>query len=242
MDESGGVLTVAGGMLKGGDGVTITNIPGGLDVYAGYTGGSWPTYEPLVKLTPKKLHLAYAINAWSWGDCLDDEPGDATPEQVEGWMDNIWKPVNTLKPAAYTSASAMGPMLLGITRPRSTYLTISAHYTNTPHICSSVLCWPSSPIAWTADATQWSDNNGKWDSLLFEDYFFTALPAPPAPAPLEDHPMGFILASTNVPTVWIVQGVVIKLPDTTAVAAVEQLGVTVYNVPPELITAALAAT
>lgn len=180
-------MTVSGGRLRGGDGVTISNIPDGLDVYAGYTSGTWPTYQPLVKKYPNSLHLAYAIRASDWGDCLDDEPGDATPSQVEGWMDNVWRPVNTPKPAVYTSASVMGAMLLRITRPRSTYLLLCAHYNNVPHICTSAQCWPSSPIPWTADGTQWSDNAGKWDSLLFNDYFFvmsattSATPADPPP-------------------------------------------------------------
>jgi hypothetical protein len=173
-------VTLTGGRLRGGDGITIGNIPDGLDVVAGYTGGRWKTYAPLVAKYPHALHLAYAINAWTWGDCLDDEPGDATPSQVEGWMDNIWKPVNTPKPAVYTSAAVMGAMLAQISRPRSSYLLLCAHYTNVPHICTSAACWPSSPIPWVADGTQWSDNGGAWDSLLFQEWFFNA-PTPPRP-------------------------------------------------------------
>lgn len=165
--------------LTGGDGITIGNIPDGLDVYAGYTGGWWPTYLPLAAKYPSKLHLAYAVSAWQWGDCLDVENGDATPDQAAGWIDR-WTRHNTPKPALYTSASMMGALILAAGHPRDRFLALSAHYTNVPHICSSAQCWPSSPVAWTADGTQWSDNGGAWDSLLFQDYFFT-VPSPPAP-------------------------------------------------------------
>ena len=41
-----------------------------------------------------------------------------------------------------------------------------------PHICTSTQCWPSSPVAWEADGTQWTNHGGAWDESLLSENFF----------------------------------------------------------------------
>src|ERR1035438_1080131 len=45
------------------DSVDLNEFPPNPEAVAGYVGGKWPTYAPLVKKFPKAHHLSIAVNA-----------------------------------------------------------------------------------------------------------------------------------------------------------------------------------
>lgn len=160
--------------MRMGDAITVTNMPAGLDAYAGYTAGHWPTYPTVVATFPNARHLSIAISAGHKADCLDIEPGDATNDQAPAWLAS-WQPGNTSKPVLYTSASNGAALIQTLERAgygRDRYLYWSAHYTNTAHICGPVCRYPQ------ADGTQWTTHGDSWDESLLVDSFFGPAPTP----------------------------------------------------------------
>lgn len=141
--------------LRMGDG-PVANLPAGLDAYAGYVddsgiGVTWPG----IYLLPATYHLSISVHGYL-AMCGDVESGAL----------NSWKSYDY----GYCSADNAGVLIQRDGRPRKLWV---AHYTNTPHICSSASCWPSSPVPWVADGTQWTDHGGAWDESLLSDDFFT---------------------------------------------------------------------
>lgn len=131
------------------------NLPAGLDAYGGYVnvsgiGETWPAVEAM----PAAHHLPITTNG-SVADCADVENG-----AMSSWAGY---------PVGYASASRIGDLILSQGRPRKLWV---AHGTDVPHLCTSDVCWPSSPVRWTADGTQWGNHGGLWDeSLLLNDFF-----------------------------------------------------------------------
>lgn len=79
------------------DDVTVSLIPPSPQAVAGYVGGRFANFDAMVKAFPHAFHLSIAVNAGEDADCLDCEPGDATPEQVVGWIKRqlargVWRP------------------------------------------------------------------------------------------------------------------------------------------------------
>jgi hypothetical protein len=154
-----------------GDGITVSNIPAGLDAVAGYVGGSWPTYWSVLSTFPAAKHLSIAVNASEKADCLDVEGGDASPGQIPGWFTS-WTAGNTSLPVIYTSGSGIQNVISAAGRPRGSYLIWSAHYDwpqapGTSHICGPGTCgYPQ------ADGTQWTTHNQVWDESVLNDNFF----------------------------------------------------------------------
>lgn len=146
----------------------MSNLQAGMDAYAGYVAGRWPTYAQMVATFPGAKHLSISPFASVQADCLDIENGDATNDQAPGWLLS-WRPGNTPLPVLYTSASNIQNLVNTLAAAgyrRSSYLIWSAHYTNTPHICGPGTCgYPQ------ADATQWQDP-GPYDSSLVPDTMF----------------------------------------------------------------------
>jgi hypothetical protein len=133
----------------------VANLPPGMDAYAGYTdmggiGITWPQIQQL----KAAYHLSISIHG-APAMCGDVEKG-----ALASWAGYD---------VGYAAASNVGPLILRYGRPRKLWV---AHYTNGPHICSSAACWPSSPVAWEADGTQWTDHGGVWDESLLGDHFF----------------------------------------------------------------------
>jgi hypothetical protein len=67
------------------DGITPSSVPTGAAAYAGYVGGNWPSYSPLVRQYPNALHVSIAVNSSENARVLDVETGDATPAEAPGW-------------------------------------------------------------------------------------------------------------------------------------------------------------
>jgi hypothetical protein len=149
----------------------VGNLPAGMDAYAGYVddGGDGVTYPGVVAAWPDTPHLSISVHG-APAECGDVEKG-----ALSSWAGYD---------VGYCSASNAGYLIARDGRPRRLW---TAHYT-VAHICTSALCWPSSPVAWVADGTQWSDNGGRWDESLLADYFFDS-PEVPVPLVQADEPI-----------------------------------------------------
>lgn len=68
------------------DTVTVSTVPARPFALAGYTSGFWPTYLPLRRAYPTAHTVSIAVTARNHADCLDVEPGDASPSQAGPWV------------------------------------------------------------------------------------------------------------------------------------------------------------
>jgi len=131
---------------------------------AGYVGGSWPTYNGLVRHYPHAKHLSIAVNASENAHCLDVEQGDATPGQAPGWV-RRQHARGIKRPIIYCGASNRGQVESALRNDsihRNEYMLWVAHWTGVPHI------EPGS------DATQWRavEQPGRnYDISLCEPWF-----------------------------------------------------------------------
>lgn len=188
------------------DDIYVSALPLGAQAYAGYVGGSWPTYPSLVNKFPHALLLSIAVNASEDAECLDVEQGDATIPEVYAWFKRqlargVWKP------CIYISQGQLAALYATMTAngfTRSSYRIWSAHYGLGAHVCSPSAC--RAPI--TADGTQWTALalGRSLDQSLLNDGFFYVAPKPvptptPAPKPVEVHdmPNGVIRTPVGVP-------------------------------------------
>lgn len=170
------------------DTVTVETVPANPQAVAGYVGGSFPTYIPLVQRFPHALHLSIAVNAEEDAECLDVEAGDATPEQAPAWV-RRQQLRGVFRPAIYCSVSAAVGLLrilaaAGIRRSEIRLWT--AHYTGREHLCSSACGFG---FTGQADATQWTDRalGRNLDQSLCADTFFGP---PPVNFHYERFPLG----------------------------------------------------
>lgn len=68
------------------DSITLSTVPADPFALAGYVGGRWPTFWPMRSTWPHAHTVSIAISSSERADCLDVEPGDATPGLVVGWV------------------------------------------------------------------------------------------------------------------------------------------------------------
>ena len=172
------------------DSINVGNIPAGAAAVAGYVNGRWPTYNELVAKFPKAHVLGIAVTSWADAECLDVEPGDATPAVAGAWVKRQ-EARGVKRPVVYTSVSQAKALIdalavLGIRRGDVRLWT--AHYTGTPHLCSSACGFG---FTGTADATQWTDKayGRSLDASLVADGFF-GVPAPKPAGSSEAAPTG----------------------------------------------------
>ena len=130
------------------DSITLSTVPSSPFALAGYTSGYWPTYLPMRRTWPTAHTVSIAISTAYHADCLDVEPGDATPGQVPGWV-RADKAAGFVKPCVYSSyymfIEQVRPALRRAGIPRSATFDWDASYTYHPHIDAGF------------DATQWTD-------------------------------------------------------------------------------------
>jgi hypothetical protein len=84
------------------DSITLSTVPPSPFALAGYTSGFWPTYEPMRRTWPNAHTVSIAVTAIYHADCLDVEPGDATPSQAPGWVEAD-KAAGFARPCLYSS-------------------------------------------------------------------------------------------------------------------------------------------
>lgn len=71
------------------DSISLANLPAGFDLYAGYDDGNWPDAAAIASQFPNQTVIRITVFPWDhFGDCLDVESGDATPQQAPGWVAN----------------------------------------------------------------------------------------------------------------------------------------------------------
>jgi hypothetical protein len=137
------------------DSITLDAIPTDARAVAGYTSGFWPTYPQVVARWPKAKHLSIAVTSSHDADCLDVEPGDASPADAPSWL----KRQTGDKPVVYTSVSLAQGLIMVLAKARikrDAYRLWTAHYTDEPHRCTSACGFNFRD---TADATQFTDRS-----------------------------------------------------------------------------------
>lgn len=173
--------------LRMGDAVDPSQLPPGLDAYAGYDDGNWPDFPNINGAHPGVPCLELTVYLANRGVGLDIEPGDAHPVDgvgfvIERTLAGIWRPV------LYCSRDDL-PAVVGYQNNfrinRGSYRLWSAHYGEGQHICGPSTCGSSIQ----ADATQWIDHGG-WDESMVPDWFFQ-ITAPVAQPPVAPPPQVF---------------------------------------------------
>lgn len=164
------------------DTITLASLPHGPFALAGYTSGHWPTYLPLRRAFAKAHTISIAVSASFHADCLDVEPGDATPAQAPGWV-KADIAAGFKRPCIYSSfwmfVNQVRPLLAKAGIARSSVFEWDADYTSVPHIDASF------------DATQWTDRalGRNLDESMVELRFLSiasppyVAPRPPKPRP-----------------------------------------------------------
>lgn len=131
------------------DTITPSTVPGDARVLAGYLPpSSWPDYNDLVRGFPHAKVKSIAVAHYVAADCLDIEPGDASPSAAPGWYRA--QRARGIKPCLYTSLSgwpAVYSYMDGAGISRSSYWKWEAHYTYSAGIDSGF------------DGTQWTDRS-----------------------------------------------------------------------------------
>ena len=130
------------------DSVTVGQIPAGPRAVAGYTAGLFPTYPVLLRMFPHAIVKSIAIAARWHAQCLDVEPGDATPSQVVAWV-RADRAAGFARPCVYSSiweyVHEVRPLLAAAGISRSSIFEWDADYTNVRHLDAGF------------DATQWTE-------------------------------------------------------------------------------------
>lgn len=158
------------------DSVTVTNLPEGFDVYGGYTDGLYANMTALKARFPDKPLVGFTVFASdNFGDCLDVESGDATPDQAPGWI------------AARRLAGHPGPLVYC---SESLWPTVRAAFSaqNVPEPGYIIAAYPGSageggmypPPAVGHQFKDW----GPYDESVVVDYLPGIDPAPVPPPPI----------------------------------------------------------
>jgi hypothetical protein len=136
------------------DSISLSALPANPFAQAGYTSGYWPTYLPMRQAWPKAHTISVAISASHHADCLDVEPGDASPSEVPGWIAAVradpGMPAGVrARPCIYSSLypweTQIDPILAAHHIALSSIFRWDADFTYTDHLDAGF------------DATQWTD-------------------------------------------------------------------------------------
>ncbi len=155
------------------DSVSVAALPDGPYAYAGYVDGRFNTWVKLRMRFPQANLLSIAVLPQDDADCLDNETGDARPDQAAGWVARQFAR-GLDRPVLYASVSVMNVVVesilaAGIDRTRLRLW--SAHYGDGQHICGPGTC---RLIRIGMDGTQWTDHFRGLNadaSLLLPDFF-----------------------------------------------------------------------
>lgn len=175
-------------VIKGFDSVTWGDIPSDAAVVFYYDDGRYVeqvtqlrAHCPHAILIPIAVRANYAAKAKIM--FLDDEPGDATNDQLTGWY-HLAKEVGVEKPGDYTSISNAKAVIDIMDAHGFEYgtdwLLWTAHYTGIPHICGPQCGFGMDRYAHN---TQYTDRalNVNLDGDLCTDEGVGIVPAPTDP-------------------------------------------------------------
>lgn len=119
------------------DSVSLSEFPAHPFAALGYTSGAWPTFIPIRHRWPHTHAVSIAVTASHHADCLDIEPGDATPGQAPGWV-RADKSAGWARPCLYSSywefVSQVRPALERAGIRRSQVFEIDANYEGCPRL------------------------------------------------------------------------------------------------------------
>lgn len=127
------------------DSLTEGAIPPNPFAVLGYPDGEFQNYDWLVSEYPNAHHLAMATQPTTRARGLDVESGDATTDDIPGWLTNFAEP----NPVLYGPASTMEAIQAAANHRKDVFY-LSAHIGHGEHICSPAVCgYPA------ANGTQW---------------------------------------------------------------------------------------
>lgn len=161
------------------DTVTRSALPANPFALAGYTSGLYTNYLAFRARYPRAHTISIAISAAHHADCLDVEPGDATPAQAPGWV-KADRAAGFGRPCVYSSIwmflHQVIPDLRAAGIARSSVLEWDADYSGRPGLDVGF------------DATQFTDRalgRNLDESSVTLAFLTVAQPPyhPPAPAP-----------------------------------------------------------
>lgn len=186
-----------------GDAVDVTNLPSGLDLYAGYINGVYTAqnYSQLRARFPTAHILTVSVNAsLVTADIADCENGDYTPKSAAQWAK--WMHDGGKRPTVYCN--------------RGNYGSVASELTLVGLLFGlDVDCWLS-----TLDGTktsnlpgvvaiQYTDNGGLWDeTIVYSDTWHpTTPPSPTPPITLGDNVQAYPFTCTLDANGWTAVGV-----------------------------------
>lgn len=175
------------------DSIDVNAIPLHPQAVAGYVGGNWPTYSPLVKKFPFSKHKSIAVSASEDAEILDIENGDASPDQAPAWVRRQLARGVKL-PGVYADASTMPSVLAALSAAgikRQDFVVWVADYNFTAA--------PTPPFLQGAEAVQWTDHalNRNLDASVCLLSFFELKPVPVVNPPHYDR-----FVSGSFPSQW----------------------------------------
>ncbi len=141
---------------------------------------SWPTFVPYLSEFPHAIHVAVDVQSYAYGDrraainCLDDEPGDATPSQAGGWV--VHEIHAHFRPCVYFSLSSKSAVQSSVNSSLA-----GAHLGGT-HVFYWCADWTFyAHLDAGCDAVQWTDKyqGRNIDGSTVDSAFVNA--KPPAP-------------------------------------------------------------
>lgn len=88
------------------DSTEIDQFPPNPEAVAGYVDGKYENYNALLKKFPNAKHLSIAVFAKNDAQCLDVEPGDASPGEAPTWV-RRQHARGVKRPVLYGSKSSM---------------------------------------------------------------------------------------------------------------------------------------
>ena len=162
------------------DSITVGDLPPGYDAYMGYVDGDWPTGPELVRLFPGAHQVILTVTGRTTSGCngCDVENGDLDPVGFITWLK--WKLATAPKsrPVVYadlTNMFVVEDTLSDWGVQRSAVRLLSAHYTDSAHVCAPGAC---GEIQTAMDGTQWTASyrtaaGALVDMSMLADDFFT---------------------------------------------------------------------
>lgn len=158
------------------DSISVTALPAGADLYAGYDDGNWPDAAGIAAFHPGKTVVRITVNpADEIGDVLDVETGDATPTDAPRWVHN--RRDLGADPSVYCTMSSW----LACKNAFAVYGIAEPHWW-VAHWTTSLAAPPTGAVA-----LQWGHGSG-YDKSSVVDYWPGIDPAPVPPSPPSPNP------------------------------------------------------
>lgn len=158
------------GFIEMYDTVDVSTVPPNPAAVAGYVGGFWPTFSPLVQAFPKAHHLSIAVSASEDAETLDVENGDAVAAEAPTWvLRQMHRGVK--QPCLYTFEANVSNLVSALSRGglnRSEYRLWIAHWTYDVHVAAN------ETLAQKWDGVQFTDHalGRNLDESIVLDTFF----------------------------------------------------------------------